>query len=512
MNHPRRLLGITASLRSARRGVAEESLLTELASIENLEQLLEWIGQQSRMHLEQFLEAGRREGKPFEEIYRNLQKLPGNKGLSNSEAALAAALWAARQDGTAIGHLSLSDHFKVSGKVREPDLLRRRLLESDGILLSGPVYFGDRSSLAESLVDFIARDETLRQSMEGRLFGAISVGAKRNGGQETTLIYQMLDMMALGFLAVGNDSDTTAQYGGTCHAGDVGTIHKDRYGIDTSMGVGRRMSHVLDYLHHDHRLKAGEAPRVLFLILQDADGIGLAQAERLTTRLAGIAACSILDLSSREIHRCIACDICPTHVDLDEIYRCIIHGRGDALESLHEGLLHHDMLVPVTVTLRDRSRVRSNYQSFMERTRYLRRGDYLWSDLVVAPLSFTDHPGEDLLPVRMITSLIRHHTVVTHPSVVTLGAGGEPDLTLALQRLNLAVRTAARLTAGRLAATSANNLRYNPVGYILSAHKSLEDERHALRQRMVDERKAQLQREAERRLDRAPDRDQDASA
>jgi hypothetical protein len=86
----------------------------------------------------------------------------------------------------------------------------------------------------------------------------------------------MIDMLGLGMLAVGNDSDTTAQYGGTGHAGDVGTMHKDKYGIDTSMGVGRRMAKVLASLNTGERL--ADAPRVLFLVLQDADGLADANA------------------------------------------------------------------------------------------------------------------------------------------------------------------------------------------------------------------------------------------
>ncbi|MBF0612610.1 MAG: hypothetical protein G8345_16550, partial [Magnetococcales bacterium] len=77
MNNPRKILGITASLRSARFGVSEDKLLTELAAIHNDDELHSWIAQQSKIHLEQFLEAGRRDEKPFHQIYHNLQRLPG---------------------------------------------------------------------------------------------------------------------------------------------------------------------------------------------------------------------------------------------------------------------------------------------------------------------------------------------------------------------------------------------------------------------------------------------------
>ena len=43
-------------------------------------------------------------------------------------------------------------------------------------------------------------------------------GAKRNGGQETALIYQLVDFINLGMLGAGNDSQRLS---GTIVAGDV---------------------------------------------------------------------------------------------------------------------------------------------------------------------------------------------------------------------------------------------------------------------------------------------------
>jgi multimeric flavodoxin WrbA len=303
MNAPK-LLGIAASLRNARWGAGNRHLVEALLALPDRPALEAFLTRESELHLENFVNAGRRDGKSFLEIYRNLSKSNGEVGLSNSEVALAAALWSAAREGADITHLSLAEYFTAGGDLRNGDRLRQQLLAADGILVSGPVYFGDRGSLAESLVDFIARDEGLRNALAGRLYGGIAVGAKRNGGQETTLIYQMIDMLGLGMLAVGNDSDTTAQYGGTGHAGDVGTMHKDKYGLDTSMGAGRRIAKVLSTLSGRHRL--ADAPRVLFLILQDADGLALRETEALVARLGPRAQATIVDITTRSIKRCIA--------------------------------------------------------------------------------------------------------------------------------------------------------------------------------------------------------------
>lgn len=493
-----RLLGIAASLRNARWGAGNRQLVDNLSAIPDRAQLDTFLTRESELHLENFLQAGRREKKPFLEIYKNLRKSNGEAGLSNSEVALAAALWAAAQEGVEIAHLSLSEFFSAGGELRNPAVLRRELMQADGIIVSGPVYFGDRGSLAESLVDFIGRDSELREAMAGRVYGGIAIGAKRNGGQETTLIYQMIDMLGLGFLAVGNDSDTTAQYGGTGHAGDVGTMHKDKYGIDTSIGVGRRVARIIETLENYGRL--ADAPRALFLILQDSDGIALRETKSLIVRLGPRVKATVLDIADKSIKRCIACDICPTEVDVDSSYRCIIKSSGDDLSDLHPDLLYADMIVPVVASLRDKSRIVSNYQSFIERSRYIRRGDYIWSDLLVAPISFVDSFSFDSYSIRMMTSFLRHHTVMARPLTGLISGGQLANREEVLNGLLETLATAERLTCGRLALARNRDQKYRPVGYILSAHKDAEDEKMQRRNAMIEDRMSVLQQQAKARL------------
>jgi multimeric flavodoxin WrbA len=495
-----KLLGIAASLRNARWGAGNRGLVEALKQCADKEALHAYLAKESELHLENFLQAGRREGKEFLEIHRNLHKLKGDAGLSNTEVALAAALWGAMRKGADVERLSLAEHFTINGELRRGDELRRALLAADGLLISGPVYFGDRGSLAESLIDFISRDKELRSAMAGRLYGGVSVGAKRNGGQETTLIYQMMDMMGLGMLAVGNDSDTTAQYGGTGHAGDVGTMHKDKYGLDTSVSLGQRMGHVLTALQAGEGL--ADRPSVLFLVLQDADGVAAREVERLMAHAGERINATVIDVANKKIKRCIACDICPTHIDLDEVYRCIIKADSDDMGALHEQLLHHDMLVPVTASSRDRSRVNSNYQSFIERTRYIRRGDYVWSDLLVAPLAYSEPGSFDSYAIRTMTSFLRHHTVMSRPLVGVVEDGVVVNTTEVADGLMAAVGHAERLAAGNLATIDEPSSQYRPVGYVLSANKDAEDEKMERRVAMVKDRTEGMKRQAALRLKR----------
>ncbi|MDZ7641819.1 MAG: NAD(P)H-dependent oxidoreductase [Desulfurivibrio sp.] len=137
--------------------------------------------------------------------------------LSNSETALLVALASAKDCGVDIEYLSLSRIMRDSAPARE--VLLDKLSRCAGVILSSPVYFGDRSSVVQSLLALLYRDPVLATTLADKVFTGISVGAKRNGGQETLLIYQLLDFIEFKMFGVGNDSKSTAQYGGTCTAG-----------------------------------------------------------------------------------------------------------------------------------------------------------------------------------------------------------------------------------------------------------------------------------------------------
>lgn len=499
-----KLLGIAASLRNARWGAGNEALINSLKGIKTEEELTAFLTAESELCLEHFIEAGRNEGKSFLEIYDNLKKKRGDSGLSNSEVALASALWSAMQLGVEADHISLSEYFLPTGRTKNIDELKSKLKESDGLLVSGPVYFGDRGSLAESLVELIRDDSDLRKNLEGKLYGGIAVGAKRNGGQETTLIYQMLDFINLGMPSVGNDSDTTAQYGGTGHAGDVGTMHKDKYGLNTSMGTGRRIASVMRRVAD--RYQVDGPVKVLFLILQDRAGEAERRLQEMLKPYGDSVDATIINVAEKRVLRCLACDVCPTHIDVDRVYRCIISSAQDDIKTFHELLLDNDAVAPVVYSGNDHSGIVSNYQQFVERTRYLRRGDYIFTNQLVAPIVFEELGSRENYHIRMMTSMIRHHTVMTRPIIAHLHkneclnaeqVGAEFDEYLRLTRVYAGARLSECLDRGIN--------KYNPVGYVLSAHKDAEDEKLNRRKAMLDDRRERLAREAnERIVDGAP--------
>lgn len=497
MNRKPRILGIAASLRNARWGIGNQKLIESLQAIASQEQLQEFLAHQSELHLENFLQSGRSEGKSFLEIYGNLKKNQGDRGLSNSEVALAAALWAAAQKGAEIDHLSLSEYFLASGQMRNLDQLKEKLIAADGILIAGPVYFGDRGSLTHTLIDLIRHDIELHSQLQGKLYAGIAVGAKRNGGQETTLVYQMWDLINLGLLAVGNDSDTTSQYGGTGHGGDIGTMHKDSYGLETAIGTGRRIGDLARRLSHDREIL--DPVNVLFLILQDRHHEAQRRVQNLLTTGKLPVNATIIDITEKQIRRCLACDFCPTHIDIDEVYRCVIKSSQDDMQGLHQALLHHDAIVPVVLSTNDTTQIINNYQTFIERTRYLRRGDYVFSNQLVAPLVFEEIGVRENYAMRIMTSMLRHHTVMSRPLIGHLYNGELLNQEQMSQEFQSMITCAQRTTAARLA-EAAEVSKYNPVGYILSTAQDQENERLNARNLIRQARHARLQADASTRL------------
>lgn len=499
MNRKPKILGIAASLRNARWGGGNQTLIDSLKTIATRDELIEFLAEQSELHLENFLQSGRDDNKSFLEIYSNLKKSKGDRGLSNSEVALAAALWSAAQQNVEIDHLSLSEYFLASGQTRDLEGLKRKLIAADGILISGPVYFGDRGSLAHSLIDLIRHDAALQQQLQGKLYAGIAVGAKRNGGQETTLIYQMWDLINLGFLAVGNDSDTTSQYGGTGHGGDIGTMYKDRYGLETAMGTGRRIGSLVQKNGYQREILG--SVNVLFLILQDRNHEAQKRVENLISADKHNVNATIVNITEKSILRCLACDFCPTHIDVDEVYRCVIKSGKDDMERLHQKLLHHDVIVPVVLSSNDTCGIVNQYQTFIERTRYLRRGDYVFSNQLVAPLTFEEIGIRENYAMRIMTSMLRHHTVMSRPLIGHIHNGEVLNQGQIEHEFRELIALAKQLTAARLAdATATETSKYNPIGYILSTAQDQENERSNARHQMKQVRYARLQADASIRL------------
>lgn len=498
-----KVLAVSASLRNARWGHGTRDLLASIKGIPDQKELVAYLDAQAKVHLDQFVAAGREQGLSFDELYRNLRKLAGRSGLSNSEVGMGAALWAAHQVGCDIDYVPLSDYFKEGGESENLAELKAQLLTADALLLCTPVYFGDRSSLASDFIEFIRSDDDLMKHLEGKPMAGIAVGAKRNGGQETTLIYQLMDFMHVGMLGVGNDSESTSQYGGTLLGGDVGTAAKDAYGMETAIGSGRRVARLALRLKEAKPEMLRDRLRVAFWVLQDADGFAMSHVHRLIKRSGNAIEATIIDATSPDIEvaRCIACDICPTKVGMDAEYRCIIKKKTDIFAQQHAEMIDHDVIVPVGYSPVNRRGLVNAYQRFIERTRYHRRGDYLFTDVMVIPFVLDELGANENLPIRMMTSLIRHHTVVGKPLVAHIHKGNILNLDVVDADWAMLLEQSRKLTVGRLQGIGMDpKIAYNPVGYILSALKDKESSVVERRAVLHQDREVRMQQYAMTRL------------
>lgn len=475
-----RILGVSASLRNARFGAGGDRFIDELSGLASRAALVDYLGAQTQILLHDFFEKGRAEGRPFTELYYTLRKAKGDRGLSNSEAALGAGLWGALQSGADISYLGLANYFPPSGEIRDEEALRAAICNADGILLSGPVYFGDRGSLAQRFFEFLHADKACRRHIRKKLFAGISVGAKRNGGQETSLIYQIVDATNLNMLGVGNDHETTAQYGGTAVAGDVGEFPKDDYGLKTSISTGRRIAVATRMVEAGGTARLADPLRIGVWLLQDEEsGHGREVIADICRQIEGRTegvSFDLLDLTSQPVYPCIACDVCPIKVGPPDEYRCIITQKADVLKQHHKALIGHDAFLLAAYSPCERISIRSVYQAFIERTRYLRRDDYLIGDRLATPLVVSEIGANQNLHIRMLTSAIRHHTILHHPLIGFEQHGKLLNSDDLVGQGVLFAETARTITVGRLLHESSSRVAlYNPVGYVVSSEKQKAD-------------------------------------
>ena len=491
-----KIVGFSASLRNARSFDGAKALIEDIKGIYSQDDFFAYLEKQGNLHLEHYYQAGREKGVPFDQLYQELKKSKGLDGLSNSEVCLAAALWGASTAGAEVDLLPLVHFFPASGGMHDIDILREAVLSADGIIISTPVYFGDRSSLSQRLIDFFRTDSALSECLSGKIYGGVTVGAKRNGGQETSLIYQMHDIMDLGALGVGNNYITTSQYGGTGHAGDIGTMPKDTYGLNTCIGTGRRVANVAEMkiLGQGYELKS--TVNIGVWILQDKNKELINYLAPICQELSDSAQFEFIDLTDSTILPCMACDICPCRVGKDLDYRCI-RGKNDDMYAFHERLLSCDVIIPAMLSPRNHQGLQSTYQQFLERTRYIRRGDYALSDRLIAPLVMSELGSSENLNIRMITSLIRHHTIMHKPIMGWYQNGALLNTEDIISGLKSTISKGTEQTVSRLASVmhDENLIVYKPIGYVLSACKDESDSSMIHREEAVKFRHSARKRE-----------------
>jgi len=292
-----------------------------------------------------------------------------------------------------------------------------KIVEADGVILSTPVYFGDRSSVANKFLQVTAR-KTLLQN---KIFGVASVGAKRNGGQETCNIYSMIETLNQGALVVGN-GPPTSQYGGTAIGGNPGDVLGDESGIDTAFGVGMKVAHVSEMYSKEKHPASHVRIRVDILVTMDTSERFLAKyLKDLTIRTAKTTPWVefvIHELIDSTIYRCLGCTICPVPPgDSEKTTKCTIKDPEDCLEKLRESLRGSDCAIIAGLNILDYEKIIFRYQVLTERMRYIRRSNFELTDLLITGLCYNQFgaTANSIHSIKTLTSYIRHNTTFYKP-------------------------------------------------------------------------------------------------
>jgi len=366
---------------------------------------------------------------------------------SNSDIAVAYALLGAKTNGAEIQFISINSVFskKYVGifgeledgacyeEVEEIDSLHldhgkvKNLIEliqaSDGVILGTPVYFGDRSSVANKFLQLTNK----RKLMQDRAFGVVSVGAKRNGGQETANIYSLYEGLMQNCVAVGN-GPSLAQYGGTLVAGDKQAVLDDEFGLKTAFGTGHQVSQLSKILRLGRKNSTDNGVPLKLLVVMTMDTPKGKYCDIVRKYLKeNVSADQLIELTflqliDQTIYRCVACDVCPSprhrkrHQDEDLPYNCIVQIKSDAMKAIQEELNNSDAIMLVGVNSYDDDLV-YRYQAFMERTRYIRREDFELSNRVVFGVMINEIGAinNPIHNIKVLTSFIRHNAFIIKP-------------------------------------------------------------------------------------------------
>jgi multimeric flavodoxin WrbA len=366
--------------------------------------------------------------------------------FSNTDIAVSHALLGARLAGSDIELISVIDifshqydslygdvlHYTTIQDLDEIDTLHidkkrydsmlQKVDAADGIVLGTPVYFGDRSSVANKFLQLTQGFKALKH----KALGVVSCGAKRNGGQETANIYSLYEGLMQNAIVIGN-GPKTAQYGGTVWAGDPGKALDDDFGLETSYGTGRQVSYLASILTNGESL-TNEPLKITVVVSMDTESH---EYEKIIQNYFNeiqhpSLIIEILNLINGDIYRCIACNVCPAPKFVEKFsaeeypYHCIIQTKKDSMSIIQEKLVHSDCIVLVGVNSTEHLTYR--YQAFMERTRFIRHDDFELTNIPIVGILINEvgAVSNPIFNVKVLTSFIRHNTFFLKPIDIIL--------------------------------------------------------------------------------------------
>lgn len=335
--------------------------------------------------------------------------------------------------------------------------LLAKVEKAQSIIVCSPVYFGDRSSLVDTFIKLLQDNNSLAE----KCLSVVSVGAKRNGGQETTNVYAIFDAINSDAFGLGN-GPKTSQYGGTGCAGDKGQILEDEFGLETTYGTGRRAGQMAKVMSAYSTAEGGDS-NIAVLITSDNESRDVENLvnEMLPTDNSAVDF-SIINLVDYRVERCLGCKICPYPPKVENgsdgkfelgstDYSCIIDNGKDNMELVREKLKGMDGLIVVGVNDDSIPKLIDQYQAFTERTRFIRRNNFEWMNTPFTSLIIknTKAARDRLFGLRVMTSYLRHNMIASKP--VRLLRNGDEVVSRPDQELNDFVNRVSKFKIARRA-------------------------------------------------------------
>ena len=384
----------------------------------------------------------------YEELSELIYELGNNKQICNSEALLMTSMFGVKEQGV---------DFDIIDMTKKPDL---DINSFQGVVVSTPVYYGDRSAYADDFVRYFGNDY---DTFKDKVVGVVSAGAKRNGGQETTNIYMLNDFLNRGSVITGN-GPPTAQYGGTGWAGNVGSIINDDFGLKTSYGTGRQVATYIKALTVNLE---NLTDKINITILSTSKSSELKfQIKRLNEFFNRYNINhSFVDISELNIRRCLACPVCPNG-NIDDFYTCVI--QNDDMKEVHKKIRGTDCLIIAV----DSSEEIDNkmLQTFIERSRFIRRNHFELNNIPYSYFGVTNYLN-DIMHLRIMTSFLRHNMISVGPYYKLFDAS-DKSVSYENIHLNYYVKKLVELASKiKLWKQETNQIyEYIPVGYEDSKH------------------------------------------
>lgn len=338
----------------------------------------------------------------FEDLLQSMKKMR----ISNSEVGVMAGLFGVFKEGVDIQLFRLN---KLFSSYRQTDTImsmkiKQTLLNSQGICITTPVHFGNPSAYVAAFLDFMCQKFNDNYPLLEKIVGYNSVGARWNGGTVGANIFGLFECLQMGAIIVG-DGPPGSQCGGCIQARHITDAIKDMRGIRTCINTGSRIAKVSKLYNNNGTNKKVHIVCLNVTTKENNQIKTLIQKE--ISDFSGVSL-DIINIDQLVLEQTKGCLNCPAHLDDD--YGCI---TNDDMKKVHQIMLRMDgiILMAETITYSDLR----NFRAFIERTRYLRRRNYILSNIPVGSIYHMQKAEDVAFQMRLIPSLLKHNMILVGP-------------------------------------------------------------------------------------------------